>query len=182
MNVEPFSSLAQNALLFFFFNSSSAPVICSTGNQTFFSFLLVTFLHLHTIVLLFRAANSRCSALTGLQALDRLLMSDSTLIFPQRASRGRLLENISPLNKTLPSGEALDRPRLCVVFLLTSFKFPGVTNNQDNCPRVPNPEQADRDQDGVGDACDSCPDISNPNQVTNYINNRLKTVRTDSLF
>lgn len=74
----------------------------------------------------------------------------------------------------LPSGEALDRPRRRVVFWSNSFKFPGVPNNRDNCPRVPNPEQTDRDQDGVGDACDSCPDIPNANQVSSYIHNKRK--------
>lgn len=34
----------------------------------------------------------------------------------------------------------------------------------DNCPNVPNPDQADADQDHVGDACDNCPTVVNPNQ------------------
>lgn len=41
----------------------------------------------------------------------------------------------------------------------------GLKNILDNCQRVQNRDQLDRDGDGVGDACDSCPDIPNPNQV-----------------
>ncbi|XP_061457953.1 cartilage oligomeric matrix protein-like [Rhineura floridana] len=37
-----------------------------------------------------------------------------------------------------------------------------VTNNRDNCVRIPNPDQ--KDSDGVGDVCDSCPLVSNPDQ------------------
>ncbi|RME04104.1 MAG: hypothetical protein D6812_04595 [Deltaproteobacteria bacterium] len=34
----------------------------------------------------------------------------------------------------------------------------GSTDGADNCPNVPNPEQGDRDLDGVGDLCDCQPD------------------------
>ncbi len=55
----------------------------------------------------------------------------------------------------------------------------GVADRVDNCPDVPNADQADRDGDGVGDACndaadrdgdefadplDNCPDVANPAQ------------------
>ncbi len=39
-----------------------------------------------------------------------------------------------------------------------------VCQGDDNCPDVPNPDQADRDEDGTGDVCDNCPDLANAGQ------------------
>jgi hypothetical protein len=43
----------------------------------------------------------------------------------------------------------------------------GVSDDDDNCPDIPNSDQADTDQDGVGDACDNCPNTGNPDQADN---------------
>lgn len=40
----------------------------------------------------------------------------------------------------------------------------GIVNSRDNCPLVPNPDQADADGDGRGDVCDNCPRVFNPRQ------------------
>jgi hypothetical protein len=40
----------------------------------------------------------------------------------------------------------------------------GIRDGLDNCPTVPNPDQADEDDDLVGDACDNCPSVFNPDE------------------
>ena len=41
----------------------------------------------------------------------------------------------------------------------------GVPDAEENCPDVPNTDQADGDDDGVGDVCDNCPDDANADQA-----------------
>jgi M6 family metalloprotease-like protein len=41
----------------------------------------------------------------------------------------------------------------------------GIVDSLDNCPSIPNPDQADGDHDGAGDLCDNCPSTPNSNQA-----------------
>ncbi len=43
--------------------------------------------------------------------------------------------------------------------------FRASTCARDNCPETRNPDQADRDGDGFGDACDVCPEVFDPTQI-----------------
>ena len=41
----------------------------------------------------------------------------------------------------------------------------GISDAIDNCPNIPNVNQADTDHDGMGDACDNCPNNCNVQQL-----------------
>jgi len=52
----------------------------------------------------------------------------------------------------------------------------------DNCPDVPNTDQADRDDDGVGDLCDGCPDVFDPFQENSDFSGKGDACNDDAAF
>jgi subtilisin family serine protease len=55
-----------------------------------------------------------------------------------------------------PSGPiSVTTPRLDLLAAMPDDDGDGVLDNVDNCPAVPNPDQADIDGDGIGNACDT---------------------------
>lgn len=90
--------------------------------------------------------------------------------------RLRVARDGSGLSVTVPGGVKLYAP---ISFVDDDPDTDGVLNRDDNCPNISNPDQADTDENGVGDACndaadrdgdewedaaDLCPDVSNPSQ------------------
>lgn len=58
---------------------------------------------------------------------------------------------------TIYLGEGYIRGQVASTDRLVDGDGDGVADGRDNCPLVPNPDQADRDNDGIGDVCDKCP-------------------------
>ena len=50
-------------------------------------------------------------------------------------------------------------------FTLLDVDDDGIPDGEDNCPMMPNQDQADGDGDTVGDVCDNCPTVENPDQT-----------------
>jgi len=51
-----------------------------------------------------------------------------------------------------------------VALLYDHVAYPSQLELADNCPAVDNPDQADDDEDGIGNACDNCRAVANPSQ------------------
>lgn len=64
---------------------------------------------------------------------------------------------------TCPDGSTWERDPACTTGECTTDDCDndGIKNDDDNCPATPNPDQADADGDGTGNACDSnCPAVT----------------------
>jgi hypothetical protein len=83
--------------------------------------------------------------------------------------------NLCPADLDLPNGSSCNDANACTSGdtcqggicsgTTSDGDGDGDANSCDNCPTVPNPDQADADSDGFGDACDNCPTVANVDQL-----------------
>ncbi len=72
------------------------------------------------------------------------------------ASSNFVLNQLNLSGKQAGSSLPALTPCLCNAGSSTDTDGDGVADSQDNCPTIPNADQADTDGDGIGDACDDC--------------------------
>jgi hypothetical protein len=78
-----------------------------------------------------------------------------TLNVPTTQTAAYLLDNIRFGATSCGAGQVVGLDGTCKP--AEDIDGDGVADATDNCPTVPNANQADADHDGIGDACDSCP-------------------------
>ncbi len=82
--------------------------------------------------------------------------------------RGKDAEDQWSVYSELKSTVVYDPSYTCIDSDGDGFGDPGHPENDcptDNCPSIYNPDQADADNDGVGDACDNCAAVANADQL-----------------
>ncbi|HEX2251728.1 MAG TPA: lamin tail domain-containing protein [Thermoanaerobaculia bacterium] len=101
------------------------------------------------------------------QAIDHALSARSVtgLVRDVQYGRGNADAPLVLLDDPSTALRSSDHDGL-VVFLASDADLDGVGDDVDNCPAVPNPDQADADGDGLADACaDRCPGTVVPESV-----------------
>jgi hypothetical protein len=83
--------------------------------------------------------------------------SDSRQVVRYDLSSSALVETLLPVE-----GKPVD---ILYVGPMLDHDIDDVVDSADNCPSIPNSDQADVDGDGRGDVCDNCPAIANADQL-----------------
>jgi hypothetical protein len=89
---------------------------------------------------------------------DKLYATEPGALRIYDASTGVALASIVDPAIVQPAGVCLGSVAAFAAAPATDTDGDGVPDDDDNCPAVPNPDQADHDGDGAGDACDACLD------------------------
>ncbi len=72
--------------------------------------------------------------------------------------------NVATLSASTPGGVSVSAVDESEVIMIPDSDGDGIGDPDDNCPEIPNANQADQDGDGVGDICDNCIAEANPVQ------------------